>query len=246
MYKAAPNGRYLAAGVCVLFFLLAQTFQEIAYWRWIPASQNAEQDLLTYLMPVDKIRAYLVMSSILSLLVAYVVVALRYYRIAPVLSVLGLIFGTAFVGFEVSAHSFEIFVIGQRWAQQFHASADAAERGLILGRFVAWTEAVRGWYFPQMLSHLLAALLFGLATMKDRESWRRLATLAFFLNALRLLGRLLSTYGGQTGLAGLNDKFYYPAVALINAMVAVWFFHLARSEAADPCRSSDFFGGKAS
>jgi len=246
MRKAAANERYLAAGLCVLFFLLAQTFQEIAYRRWIPTSRNAEQNLLTYLMPVDKIRAYLVMSSILSLLVAYVVVALRYYRVAPVFSVLALIFGTAFVGFEVSARSFEIFVIGQRWAEQFHASSDFAERSLILGRFVAWTEAIRGWYFPQMLSHLLAALLFGLATMKDRESWGRLAALAFFLNALRLLGRLLSTYGGQTWLAGLNDKFYFPSVALINGMVVVWFFHLARSEAAEPAWSSDSFGGRAS
>ena len=246
MNRAAANDRYLAAGLCVLFFLLAQTFQEIAYWRWIPTSQSTEQDLLRYLMPVDKIRAFLVMSSIVSLLVAYVVVALRYYRVAPVLSLLGLIFGAAFVGFEVSARSFEIFVIGQRWAQQFRASSDAIERGLILGRFATWNEAARGWYFPQMLSHLLAALSFGLATMKDRESWGRLATMAFILNALRLLGRLLSTYGGQSWLAGLNDRFYFPAVALINGMIVVWFFQLARSEAAEPAWSSDSSGGGAS
>ena len=70
--------------------------------------------------------------------------------------------------------------------------------------------------------------------------------MAFFLNALRLLGRLLSTYGGQTWLAGLNDRFYFPAVALINGMVVVWFFHLAKSEAAEPAWSSDFSGGRAS
>ena len=61
--------------------------------------------------------------------------------------------------------------------------------------------------------------------------WYRLATLAFVLNALRLLGRLLSTFAGQAWLSGLNDRFYFPAVLVINAMLALWFVRLAKDDA---------------
>jgi hypothetical protein len=176
----------------------------------------------------------LVMISILSLVVAYVVVALRYWRVAPVLSALGLVFGAAFVGFEITGRSFEIFVVGQRWAPAFQASTDSMERAAILRRFVLWNESIRGWHFPQLVAHLLAAVCFGVATLRDTDSWRRLATLAFFLNALRLLGRLLGTYGGQAWLAGLNDRYYFPAVGAINLMLVIWLFHLVKMESAEP------------
>ena len=57
----------------------------------------------------------------------------------------------------------------------------------------------------------------------------RLATTAFTLNALRLLGRILSTFAGQTWPSGLDDKFYFPAVFVINALLVAWLFHLAKT-----------------
>jgi hypothetical protein len=34
------GGRYILAGLCVLSFILAQTFQAFAYWFWIPNSHG--------------------------------------------------------------------------------------------------------------------------------------------------------------------------------------------------------------
>ncbi len=55
--------RYLLAGLCILLFLAAQTFQALAYWFWIPASHDPQDDLLVYLLRVDQIRALLVMGA---------------------------------------------------------------------------------------------------------------------------------------------------------------------------------------
>lgn len=43
------------------------------------------------------------MSTIALLILPYIVIATRYRKTATILSALGLIFGTAFIGFEVSA-----------------------------------------------------------------------------------------------------------------------------------------------
>ena len=107
------GGRYVLAGLCVLSFILAKTFQAFAYCFWIPNSHGPQDDLLIYLLSVDQIRALLVMGTILLLIVPYTVIALRYRKVAPIASLLGLIFGAAFIGFEMSARSIDFFVVGQ-------------------------------------------------------------------------------------------------------------------------------------
>jgi hypothetical protein len=221
------GGPYLLAALCVLVFILAQTFQELSFRFWIPASKTLQDDLLTHLLTADQVRALAVMGSILLLALPFTVVALRYREIAPIASTLGLIFAAAFIGFEISDRSIDFFVIGRHWAHQFQDAA-GPERETLLRRFALWNEIVEGWYFPLMLSYLLSSCLFAFAVFKDKDSWRGVATIAFSLNALRLLGRILSTFAGQTWLAGLNDSFYFPAVATINLLLFAWFLHLAR------------------
>ncbi|HEX7159321.1 MAG TPA: hypothetical protein VF214_09920 [Edaphobacter sp.] len=226
---AEMRRRYFAAALCILAFLIAQTFQELAFLFWIPAANSVQDDLATRLLTIDKIRALLVMGSIGLLIIAYVVIALRYRRVAPIASLLGLIFGAAFVGFEVVARSIDFFVVGRHWAQQFHDAAPGPVSDAVLQRFSLWNEMVQGWYFPQMLSHMLCSSAFAFATLKETGSWARLATTAFTLNALRLLGRILSTFAGVTWLSGLNDKFYFPAVFVINSLLVGWLLHLAKT-----------------
>jgi hypothetical protein len=220
--------KYLIAGLCILAFILAQTFQAFAYWFWLPASSGPQDDLLTYQLPVDQVRSLVVMSTIALLIVPYVIIAIRFYKTTPVLSVVGLIFGTAFIGFEVSVRSLDFFVVGQTWAHQFQLSMLGVGRDALLHRFALWNEIEHGWYFPLMMAHLLASAAFAAASLEDSGPWHRLATLAFLFNALRLLGRLLSTFAGQTWLAGLNDRFYFPAVLVINALLMFWLFRLAK------------------
>jgi hypothetical protein len=225
------NNGYFVAGVCVLAFILAQTFQELAYRFWLPASHGPVDDLHAYLLPLDQARAAMVDGTILLLIVPYLVIALRYFGTSPVTAALGLIFGGAFVGFEITQRSIDFFVIGHKWAQQFQ-NASGIEREIILSRFALWNEMVVGWTFPLRLSGFLASCCFLAATLTEsgKGPWHMLAPVAFALNALRLLGRLLSTFAGQAWLDGLNGRFYFPAVLVINSLLALWFFHHARYE----------------
>jgi hypothetical protein len=221
--------RYIAAGVCILLFIAAQAFQEASYRFWIPASHGPQDDLLAYLLPVDRARAILIAATIVALIVPYAVIALRYVSVAPVMAMVGLVFGSAFIGFEIAHRSMDFFVVGMKWAREFAATGAGPERNIILQRFALWNEMVQGWYFPLMLSFLLASCAFATATWKDRNRgwWYYLAPIAFGLNALRLLGRMLSTFAGQAWLDGLNNNLYFPAVFTINTLLAVWFFRLA-------------------
>jgi len=225
------NDGYFVAGVCVLAFILAQTFQEVAYRFSIPASHGPVDDLRAYLLKVDQARAAMVGGTILLLLVPYIVIAFRYIKTSPVTAVLGLIFGVAFVEFEITQRSIDFFVIGDQWAHQFQ-NASGIEREIILNRFALWNEMAVGWTFPLRLSALLASCCFLAATLTDsgKGVWHLLAPVAFALNALRLLGRLLSTFAGQTWLDGFNGRFYFPTVFVINSLLALWFFHHARRE----------------
>jgi hypothetical protein len=142
------GGRYVLADLCVLSFILAQTFQAFAYWFWIPNSHGPQDDLLIYLLRVDQIRALLVMGTILLLIVPYTVIALRYRKVAPIASLLGLIFGAAFIGFEMSARSIDFFVVGQHCAHQLESAAASADREAILRQFSMWNDLMLGWNFP--------------------------------------------------------------------------------------------------
>jgi hypothetical protein len=225
---AEPEIRYLAAGLCVLAFLAAQTFQQFAYGSRIPAPKGPADELQNYLLPVDRLRALLVGGTILLLLVPYAAVTLRYFEAAPVASLLGLIFGAGFVGLETVHRGIDYFVVGQKWARQ-HRDASEAERAAILRRYSLWGEVTHGWYFPLLLAHLLASCCYLAVTETDiaKVTWHALAPVAFALNALRLTGRLAGTYGGVARLEALSGKLYYPAVLVINALLAAWFFCLA-------------------
>jgi hypothetical protein len=222
--------RYVAGGLCILLFIAAQTFQELAYLFWIPASHSPEDDLRTHLLPMDQVRAIVILGTVVLLIVPFIVITLRYFRVAPLASILGMVFGTAFIGFELAHRSMDFFVVGAKWAHQLSNVSPGAEHEAILQRFTVWNEIVHGWYFPLMLSYLFASCSFAVATWtdKNRGGWYYLAPIANGLNALRLLGRLLSTFGGQRWLDGLNERFYFPAVLTINVLLVIWFFALTR------------------
>jgi hypothetical protein len=213
---------YMAAAMCVLLFVLGQAFQEIAYAAWIPASHGPADDLRIALLPVDRVRALILMATILGLLVSFVAIALGRFAVAPVASVFGLLFGTLFVVFEISTRSIEFFVVDQLWAPAFQAAVSPPERDAILRNVTLWTDIVHGWYFPLLVSYLLASCAFAVSTWAPRRPWSWLAPAAFVLNALRLVGRLASTFGGQVWLDGFNDRWYFPAVLVINLLLLAW------------------------
>jgi hypothetical protein len=221
--------RYQIAGVCVLAFLASQVFQEVAYRFLIPAAQKPEEQLANYRLSVDRMRASLVGGGILLLVFPYVTIALRYSAQAPVASVLGLAFGLGFVGCEIVHRSLDFFLVGDKWANRLSQASDS-ERATILERFALWGDISRAWYFPLLLAHFLSSCCFltAMSANDERAGWQTLGPAAFALNAIRLVGRLASMFAGQKWLDGLNNRLYFPAVLVINALLASWFFALAR------------------
>jgi hypothetical protein len=226
----AQGRRDLFAGLCVLAFLATQTFQQLAHWFWIPTPQSTREELATYALPVDQARAMVVLVGLILLIVPYCVVALRYCKPAPLASLLGLVFGTAFIGFETASRSLEFFLVGQQWSAQLLSRNDMNDS--VLEHYALWKELSPGWVFPLRLSALVSSCAFA-AAIRELGFWRRLGQFAFALNALRLLGRFLATFAAQHWLDSFNNRLYFPAVFVINAMLSVWFFYLARESSAN-------------
>jgi hypothetical protein len=221
--------RYLASAFAVVAFIVAQAFQELAYRFWIPAQQGPAAELRNYLLPVDQARAILIAATIVLLLVPYVVITLRYFRVAPIASILGLLFGAGFVAAEIVHRSLDFFLVGS-WARQFEASDMA--RDVIVQRYALWNDFSHAWYFPLLLAVLLSSCCYAWATWSERRrsAWFWLAPIAFLLNALRVFGRMLSMFAHQTWLDGLNDRLYFPGVLLVDGLLVIWFLYLARQE----------------
>ena len=239
------SGRYeIIAAICVLCFIAAQTFQELAVRFWITESHGPTDDLAIYLLPVDQVRAALIGITILLLMIPFTVIALRYRTVAPLASIIGLIAGAAFVGLEIVHRSMDFFVVGKQWAYQFR-NATGAERDLILHYFSLWNEIVQGWYFPLMLSYFIASICFAvaIASGRGRGAFYWLAPIAYSLNALRLLGRMMSNFAGQHWLDGFNGKLYFPAVLVINGLLASWFFYMARQRKVESSLATAISGG---
>jgi len=73
--------------------------------------------------------------------------------------------------------------------------------------------------------------LLAIATWSDRNrgAWYYLAPIAFAINALRLLARILSTFLGQHWLDDIN-RLYFPIVFCINTLLFLRFLALAREK----------------
>jgi hypothetical protein len=121
----------------------------------------------------------------------------------------GLIAGTAFIGFEIAARSIDLFLMGQQWAHQFQAATTFSAREMVLEQFQLWNDFEHAWYFPLFLSHFVSSCGFCVATWKS-SGWYRLGPIAFLLNGLRLIGRILGMFAGQRWLESRNHTSYFP------------------------------------
>lgn len=227
--RAARHLRLAGLGLCV--FLATQLFQALCFFFWLPEAQTAAADLTLRLGWLDRTRALAVLAGILALTVTYAVVALDRFARAPLASVLGLVFALFFIVLELAHRGIDFALVSQQWAPAFAAAAGPAERALLLERHALWSGVTGALYLPLMLSGLLAWSCFAVATWRGAGRWAPLAPLAFSLNALRTLGRLLGSYTDLPGM-GVFDSLpvYVVLVFLINGLLAAWLFWRAASE----------------
>lgn len=222
--------RYLAASFALFCFIAAQAFQSVALTYWIPAGQSPQENLTLYLLPINELRAALVGIGILLLAIPYLVTALQYFPIDPIFSLLGFVSGTGFIAAEIAQRSIDFFLVA-RWAREM-GSTSAISQDVLLQRYELWNDITTAWYFPLLLAHLVASCCFFRVTWIDwdRGVWFRLAPCAFFLNALRLVARMLSMFAGQTWLDSLNKTLYSPLVCIVNVLLIAWFLNLHRQQ----------------
>ena len=227
MKPTAPQLRLAALGLC--FFLATQLFQALCFVLWLPEAQSAEADLTARLSGLDRTRALAVLAGILALGVTYVVVAMERRARAPLASALGLAFTLFFIALELLHRGVDFALVSQQWSEAYAAATGAAERSLLLERHSLWDGLTRALYLPLMLSGLIAWSSFALATWRGEGRWYWLAPLAFSMNALRTLGRLLGTYTAMPGMGIFNGLPVYLALVLtINGLLAAWLFWRAR------------------
>jgi len=163
----------------------------------------------------------LILATIVGLLIPYTALAINRFRVAPMTSVLGLIGVTVFVIAEAFPRSIDLFAVDS------------------VDRLATVRQIEHGWFFVTMTSYLLASIAWAVATWRDEARWHWLAPAAFAINALRLTGRIASTFAGQTWLDALNDQAYYPAVLVVNGLLFAWFVLQARATTPVEAPSSD-------
>lgn len=224
MHLSARHFRLAGAGLCV--FIAAQIFQALCFIFWFPETQAAAEDFAVRAGLLDRTRALAVLFGIAALAVTYAVFALDRFAKAPLASLLGFTFCMFFVVFEFLHRGVDFVMVSQQWANAY--AAEPALRGVLAERHEFWNSFTSAIYFPLMLSGLIAWTCFAIATWNAGPGWLRLASIAFALNALRTLGRLLGSYTGVDWFDFLESfTLYLILVFLINGMLATWLFKRA-------------------
>ncbi len=224
MQLTAKHFRIAGAGLCV--FMAAQIFQALCVLVWFPETQTAAEDFAVRTGWMDRTRALAILLSIAALAVTYAVFALDRFAKAPLASLLAFTFTMFFVVFEFLHRGLDFVMVSQQWANAY--ATEPALHGVLAERHAFWGTFTSAIYFPLMLSGLLAWICFAIATWNAGSGWMRLASIAFTLNALRTLGRLLGNYTGVAWFDFLDSfTLYLILVFVINGMLAIWLFKRA-------------------
>ncbi|MCL1633253.1 hypothetical protein M2650_01130 [Luteimonas sp. SX5] len=227
---------YRLAGAALCVFMAAQIFQALCFIFWFPETQAAAEDFAVRTGLLDRTRALAVLFSIAGLAVTYAVFALDRFAKAPLASLLAFTFTMFFVVFEFLHRGLDFVMVSQQWANAY--AAEPALRGVLAQRHELWGSFTGAIYFPLMLSGLVAWTCFAIATWNAGPGWLRLASIAFALNALRTLGRLLGNYTGVEWFDFLDSfALYLVLVFLINGMLAIWLFRRAAMAEKPPALS---------
>jgi hypothetical protein len=217
---------YRLGAACCVYYVLAQLIQEITFHFGINDSAAGEAEILQRLLPLDQLRAVLILLafSFIPIIAAYAGVALLRYRARPAASLLGFGFSFLFVGTEASIRSIDLFLISRTWAVQYQAATSEALKHAIAGRIQTWDESVGALYFALLGAHLLSSACFAIAIWDRDDKWNRIVALGFVLTAIECASRIAEGYLGRSWLRGPNYAAYLPVVLLNFGTLATWLW----------------------
>ena len=222
---------YRLGAACCIYYVAVQLIQEITFHVGISVSAGGEAEILQRLLPLDQLRAVLILLgfTFVPIVTAYAGVALLRYRVRPAASLLGFGFSFLFVGTEASIRSIDLFLISRNWAVQYQAAASEALRLAIAGRIQIWDESVGALYFGLLGAHLLSSGCFAIAIWDREDKWNRIVALGFVLTVIECAGRIAEGYLGQVWLSGPNYAAYLPIVFLNFGTLAIWLWRRAHA-----------------
>ena len=217
---------YRLAGICCVYYVAGQLFQEIVFHLGLNDAASGEAEILQRLTFLDQFRAVVLLLgfSFIPILAAYAGVALRRYSHQPAASLLGFTFSLLFVGSEAGVRSIDLFLVSKKWAAAYQATVDATIRAGIAGQIQTWDDAVGAFYYALLGAHLLSSLCFAIATWDPENFWDRAVSLGFVATTVECASRLAEGYLGQTWLDGVNHAAYFPIVLLNFGTLAVWLW----------------------
>jgi hypothetical protein len=218
---------YIGLLTILVFYLVTQLFQQYVLRLGVMSNlPDLHATILASQHALNKARLFGVLFSIVLMIYAYTIICFSFFNQRPVSSVLALIFFLFFCGIEIGYRSIELFfVVGDMG--KVYAVSDSATQSEMLTRFSEINRVFAAVYFPLLLSHLFASIFLGYASLSDVAS--RLMAIAMFLNAFRLLIRLMEfTPFGYLNI--FSGPYYFPPVAMIFILLIIWTVNRIKSQ----------------
>lgn len=229
MASVEEEGRTLrtSGAFGLMFFLLAQVFQEIAR-RLAPAPVDELTAFLGELHPLQRARSALVLLSFFGLYAGFLTIGLARVRKRPGAIALALSFLGIFCATEIFYRSADFFAVEGAWLRRYAASTDPAQRAILRSHVEAFGDVVKALYAPLMLLQLFGSALIAFAFVPAKNADRWIVG-GFAFNTLRLTGRFAASYLGQSWLSSLGGELYFPTVLLSYAPMLAWAMSSTRS-----------------
>jgi hypothetical protein len=199
----------IVAALCAFAYAVVTL---ISGWllRRVPEAETIDEIIAVSNKPADLAQNWVVLLSMFPGFIAYFGAADLVWRGSPPLAVLGFVFCTIFILTELLYRSVELFTVKRVWMPRYTQEGDATLKTMIIGFY----DVVGALYFVLLSGHLLGSALLG-AGLLLVGGWAVIAAVALFINALRLLLRILEMHMGQRWLARFNNGIYMWLVFLI-------------------------------
>ncbi|WP_394834404.1 hypothetical protein LVJ94_48685 [Pendulispora rubella] len=209
--------------MCAVLVVAAQLFQHVAIWFFIPPESSPRVALEIRNMPIDRVRAVVIMFSILAMLGVYMATAFERAKRAPGAALVGFAAALLFGAFDLGYRSIDFFFVTQRWAAEYQSTQVESVKLLLIERVATWDQIVSAIYFPLILATLVANASFTLAMRTERGRFARLAFAAWIIDTVRRFVRVLG-FAGIDALQPINDAIFFPSVVMIYSLLAVWLW----------------------
>jgi hypothetical protein len=207
-----------AASASAIIFAIVLALAVLSRFH-TPDPRTLDQSVAISSNVIFRLRNWLQFLSFFFVLIAFWGIAIKKLEVSRALVGLGFVFATLFVFLELFTRSIDLFVTSTLVETYAATTSDVVKTALTLD-FDLLNRATFAIYFPLLATHMFGSACFALAALGGNRLEKTLS-IFFFLNALRLVLRLMQLYGNQRWLAGVN-RWTYVVLILLFVAIGVW------------------------